>query len=232
MQAPPARAARALNRTVALTLTALLTAACSIPAADDEPPTSSVAEDVSAATIDGDDLILVAADGSRTVVATVTDAELLHAEVRPGASAATTVLALTRTHDRYELRYLSVAEGEVSDLYWFPSRLQVDPGSARIVDVPPLPVWAPDGSGVAWLEWDAEGTRLRTVGWFDHDLGDNPSDDQAAYVLDELPLGTQLATWEVDVDGTPVLITHGEGDERWRIRLEAGEPIVALEPVA
>jgi hypothetical protein len=231
LHAPPARASGALNRTLALALVTLAVA-CSGPATDDVSPTTTSSEVHAAASavVDGDDLVLVAADGSRTVVATVTDAELLHAEVRPSDGAATTVLALTRAVDRYELRYLSVTGDEASDLYWFPSRLQVDPDSARIADVPPLPVWAPDGSGVAWLEWDGDGTRLRTVGWYDHAAGDNPSDDQAAYAVDEVPLGTQLATWEVDADGTPVLITRGEGDDRWRIRIEAGEPIVALEP--
>lgn len=227
--------ARGGERTLALALTVLLAVSCAGPAADPEQQPAAVASERTAqeapprAVVEGSDLILVAADGSRGVVASVEDAELLHAEVRPGHTQPVTVLALTRATDRYELRYLSVLDGEPSDLYWFPSRLQVTPESVAVTDVPTLPVWAPDGSSLAWLEWDTDGTRLRTVGWFDHDRGTNPSDEAATYALAELPVGTQLASWEHDEDGTPVLVTRGEGDDRWRIRIEAGEPIVALE---
>lgn len=237
MQPTPPRATRALHTTLALVLTAVLTASCSTSpspsAGGDAPGTETGAEHVAQPTahVDGRDLVLVAADGTRTVVASVDDAELLHAEVRPGVADPTTVLVLTRDPERYELRYLTVADGTPTELYWFPSRLQVAPESATVTDVPTLPVWAPDGSGVAWLEWDEDGTRLRTVGWLDHDAGTNPSDDQATYAVGELPVGTQLASWEHDEDGTPVLVTRGEPDDRWRIRLEDGEPIVALEPV-
>lgn len=236
MQLRSPRAASALNRTLALTLTALLTVSCASSATDDTASggTSAttdgarhlVAPDV---VIDDHDLVLVDPDGDRTVVASVADAELLHAAVRPGTPEPVTVLALTRQDDRYELRYLTVVDGTPTDLYWFPSRLQVAPESAQVTDVPTLPVWAPDGSGVAWLEWDEDGTRLRTVGWLDHDEGTNPSDDQATYAVAALPLGTQLGSWELDEDGTAVLVTRGEDDERWRIRLEDGGPIVALE---
>ena len=238
MQQPPRRAARALDRTIALTLAALLAGACAGPAdAPPDPAATGGSESPSGqaaprAVIDDRDLILVGPDGERTVVATVEDAELLHAEVRPGIDEPVTVLALTRQDDRYELRYLTVSDGRPTDLYWFPSRLQVAPESAQVADVPTLPVWAPDGSSVAWLEWDEGGTRLRTVGWLDHDSGTNPSDDQATYAVTALPLGTQLERWELDEDGTPVLVTRGEDAERWRIRLEDGEPIIALEPVA
>lgn len=235
MHLTPPRAARAHNRTLALALTALLALSCAGPAADldEQPPAAATdrgAHDAPArAVIEGSDLVLVAADGTRDVVASVQDAELLHAEVRPGDAEPVTVLALTRAADRYELRYLTVLDGEPTDLYWFPSRLQVTPDSVAVTDVPTLPVWAPDGSSLAWLEWDTDGTRLRTVGWFDHDRGTNPSDEAATYALAELPVGTQLASWEHDEDGTPVLVTRGEGDDRWRIRIEEGEPIIALE---
>lgn len=218
-------------------MTVLLAVACAGPDADDggQPAAigseRAVQDDPARAVVEGSDLVLVAADGERSVVASVEDAELLHAEVRPGDAEWVTVLALTRASDRYELRYLTVRDGEASELYWFPSRLQVTPDSVAVTDVPTLPVWAPDGSSLAWLEWDADGTRLRTVGWIDHDLGTNPSDEAAAYALRELPVGTQLASWEHDDDGTPVLVTRGEGDDRWRIRIEEGEPIVALEPI-
>ncbi|WP_157041760.1 hypothetical protein [Nitriliruptor alkaliphilus] len=245
MQAPQSRATGALDRTLALTcalgLTALLSASCAVPSADradgaraPESGDTGTAAPTPIASIVGDDVLLVAPDGSRAVIASTDEAELLQAEVRPGREPddPVTVLALTRVEERYELRYVTVADGDPTDLYWFPSRLQVSPDLAQVADVPPLPVWAPDGSGLAWLEWDHDGTRLRTVGWFDHDHGTNPSDDQATYAVPDLPLGTQLASWEFDEDGTPVLVTRGEGQDRWRIRIEDGEPVVALEPAS
>lgn len=181
--------------------------------------------------IDGSELVLVAADGQRTLVALVPDeVELVHASVRPGDREPVTVLALTREEDRYELRYADVRGGEVTDLYWFPYRLQVSERTVDVVDVPTLPVWSPDGDTLAWLEWDDDGTRLRTVGWLTHDTGTNPSEDQAAYDLDEVPVGTQLATWEVDDDGVAVLTACRSGTEKWRIRLEEDGPIAALGP--
>jgi hypothetical protein len=98
--------------------------------------------------------------------------------------------------------------------------------------VPPLPVWAPDGSGLAWIEWDEDGAQLRTVGWYDHDLGTNPSDEQATYALDGVPPGTQLERWEQAEDGTTELVTRTEDGERWRIRVEAEDASVALESAA
>ncbi|MEX1178616.1 MAG: hypothetical protein WEB09_09160 [Nitriliruptor sp.] len=190
--------------------------------AEDAAPTVEVA---------GGDLVLVAGAERRTL-ASVEAGELLHAVLRPTRSpdGVRTVLALGRDEGRFELRYLNIeADGERSDLYWFPLRMQVADDVARVSDVPTLPVWAPDGSAVAWLEWGPEGTRLRTVGWFDHDAGTNPSDDQATYDLEPVPVGTQLEAWEVGDDGAPELVTRGSGDDRWRIRIEGDEVIVALD---
>ncbi len=164
-----------------MALTVLLVAGCSAaPDAGDSsaPPPSSptTSDDRPAVAIEGRDLVLLTGQ-ERRAVASIDDGELVHAELRPAASpdGTTTVLALARTDGRYELRYLNVdADGVASDLYWFPFRMQVDPDTAGTADVPTLPVWAPDGSAVAWLEWGADGTRLRTVGWLDHHCGDQP----------------------------------------------------------
>jgi hypothetical protein len=224
------RACRAPNRILAAALIAALAVGCAPDADDVAPATDAGATASVTAAIDGPDLLLVTDDGDSRVVASVEGAELLHAEVRPGVDEPLTVLALTREEGRYELRYLAVEDGTPTDLYWFPSRLQVSPDSASIVDVPTLPVWAPDGSGVAWIEWDEDGAQLRTVGWYDHDLGTNPSDEQATYALDGVPPGTQLESWETDADGVTELVTRTEDGERWRIRVASDAASVALEP--
>jgi hypothetical protein len=184
------------------------------------------------AEIAGPDLVLRRGD-ERTTLASLDDGELVHAIVRPGErdGDAVTVLALVRTDGRYELRYVTRTPDATTELYGFPNRLQVDPDTARILDVPTLPVWAPDGSALAWLEWGTDGTRLRTVGWFDHDAGTNPSDDQATYRLDDIPAGSQLEAWEVDEDGTEVLLVRTAEGERWRLLVEPDGSAVTAETV-
>lgn len=177
--------------------------------------------------IDGDRLVLTATDGTERVVAVTdptSDGELLHATLRPGDRDRQTVLAVARAQGdggaRYELRYLSVDGDEVTELYWFPWRLQVAEDLATTLDQAPVPVWSPDGDAVAWLEWGSEGTRLRTVAWHDEAVTSNPSDDAATYRLDEVPAGTRLEAWDLDQDGRPVLRGH-DGDTTWRIVVDA-----------
>jgi hypothetical protein len=182
----------------------------------------------------GSELRLASSDGAPRTLARLdpeVDGELMHATVRPGDRGSVTVLALTRTPDaegpRYELRYLVADEQGTTDLYWFPWRLQVVDDLADVFDAPPLPVWSPDGASVAWVEWDGEGTRLRTVAWRDDGASSNPSDDASAYELDGVPPGTQLDAWEVGSDGVPVL-RGDDGDTVWRIRLDVGRRAIAM----
>lgn len=193
--------------------------------ADDAP--GAQAERARQVVADGADLVLDP-DGDATVLATVEDAHIVHVAVRPVDDGPLTVLVLTRDDERFELRYLDVADGEPSDLFGFPFRLQVDPASASIADVPPIPVWSPDGDRVAWLEWTPQGTRLRTLGWLTYDVRSNPSDERADWELVDVPVGTQLDGWEVDEDGTSVLVSRVAEGERWRIRLEDDGPIAAI----
>jgi hypothetical protein len=229
-----------VRRTVVTALLALvaLLSACS---ADQVPhdartgaPGAEQPSDVPAVEIAGSELRLVQADGSSRALAELDpaeDGELLHATLRPGDRGTVTVLALTRTlqidDPRYELRYLVADEQGVTDLYWFPWRLQVAEDLVAVLDAPPLPIWSPDGASVAWVEWDADGAVLRTVGWRDDGESSNPSDDQSAYRLEGVPAGTQLDTWEVGSDGVPVL--RGiDGSSVWRIRLDVGHRAIAM----
>ena len=178
--------------------------------------------------IEGAEVVL-ADDGA--VVARLGEDEgtIVHAVLRPGDHDNDTVLVLTSVEDRYEIRYVVVGEDGPSDLYWLPWRLQVDAALVNLADVPPLPVWAPDGSAFAWLEWDDEGTRLRTVAWRDTPEGGNPSDDQAVYRVADVPVGAQLISWQMDGD-TPVLLAEVNGIA-WRIELDLASGDIYALPI-
>ena len=174
-------------------------------------------------------LVLVDGEGSRTLLASLQDpaAHVEHVALRPGERESTTVVALTSIDGRYELRYLVVETGEgPGDLYPFPWRMQVDQDMDPDADAAPRPVWAPDGSAVAWLEWDEAGTRLRTVGWVDHDRTSNPSDELAVYAVEQVPAGAQLQRWE-DTRAGPVFVAH-DGEVEWHIELGSRERAVAM----
>ena len=188
---------------------------------DDERELSVIARD--------GDLVLVDGEGARTPLASLGDPaeHIEHVALRPGEHESVTVVVLTSSEDRYELRYLVVdADEGPSDLYSFPWRMQVDQDLAAYADTAPRPVWAPDGSAVAWLEWDEAGTRLRTVGWIDHDRASNPSDELAAYTVHEVPAGAQLQRWEETRAGA-TFVAH-DGDVEWHIELGSRDRAVAM----
>lgn len=212
---------------VALAVLAGSLAGCAIQPA--EPPWANASEaPPRSVEIEDRELVLHVGDTRRTLT-TVDDIDGIpvHATLRPGGHDEDTVVMLTRVDDeqseRYELRYLVATEDTVSELYWFPWRLQVAEELPDILDVAPLPVWAPDGSAIAWVEWVEAGTRLRTVGWIDEGETRNPSDDSSAYVLRDVPAGVQLETWQVDGGGDPVLIGR-QDDQPYRIQLALGSP--------
>lgn len=180
---------------------------------------------------------LVRVDGRAALTVATLDGDegsFEHVTVRPGDHEVDTVLALTRSGDRYELRYLVIDDDGPGDLYGFPWRLQIDEDVSDHAPAPPLPVWAPDGSAVAWLEWDASGTRLRTVGWLDHGHATNPSDETGTYRLAQVPVGTQLRRWETGgraPTDRPSLLVGDDGEVEWHIELDPHDRAVAM-PVA
>jgi hypothetical protein len=188
---------------------------------DDERQLSVVARD--------GDLVLIDGEGVRTPLVSLDDPAygIEHVALRPGQHESVTVVALTSAEDRYELRYLVVdADEGPSDLYAFPWRMQVDQDLSVAADTAPRPVWAPDGSAVAWLEWDEDGTRLRTVGWIDHGRASNPSDELAAYTVHEVPAGAQLQRWEDSRAGS-TFVAH-DGEVEWHIELGSEDRAVAM----
>lgn len=213
---------RSLALAAALTVA---TSACATapPSVEPVPATNAAADTgLPVAVVDGDRLLLVDGDDEPAIVATVTDGDLLHAEVRPATDGPVTVLALVRTDaPAYELRYLHVDdEGTPTDLYGFPWRLQVDPASVAHADVPTTPVWAPEGDAIAWLEVDDRGVRLRTQGWLAYETSTNPAEAGSETAVPDLPVGSQLTAWELAADGTDVLVATTPDDEIVRIRLD------------
>ena len=175
------------------------------------------------------DLVLLDGEGVRTPLASLQDPEerIEHVALRPGERESETVLALISADRRYELRYLVVDTDEgPSDLFSLPWRMQVDQDLDADDHVAPWPVWAPDGSAVAWLESDEAGTRLRTVGWADHERANNPSDELAAYAVDEVPANAQLQRWEDTRTGS-TFVAH-DGEVEWHIELGSGDRAVAM----
>jgi hypothetical protein len=227
------------RRVVPAFVLASVLVACSadeVPSSNDHAPEDrgviaeqDTSDAAPAVRIEGSRVVLDVAATEHTVAElTATDGAPVHATLRPSSTDRHTVLLLTRVADgpaRYELRYATVdlaADGSVktTDLYWFPWRSQIDEYSAAVLDVPPIPVWAPDGSAVAWIEWTDTGTRLRTVGWFEDGVSDNPSDLVTTYRLDEIPAGTQLERWVVpDPELDAVLIARGADAARYRIEV-------------
>lgn len=168
-----------------------------------------------------DDGVLEVLDADGATVASVApsdeEGEAVHAAVRPGDDDDVAVVALFRVDHaelpaRYELRYLVVDGESASELYWFPNRMQVDARVAEVADVAPVPVWSPDGSTLAWLEWDGQDVVLRLVGWIHEETSSNPADRAASYTVSDVVAGTQLDAW-IDGETTVFQATAPDGED-------------------
>ena len=103
------------------------------------------------------------------------------------------------------------------------------------------PVWAPDGTSLAWLEQDEDGVRLRTIGWDDGPGTGDPATDNAVFtvaeggeepleLVDWLPIGSDRfllrATTLTPSDSWFELELLRQADGAWAL-----EPGAALERV-
>ncbi|MFP4635077.1 MAG: hypothetical protein ACLFRD_04375 [Nitriliruptoraceae bacterium] len=190
-------------------------------------------------TVDGWTIHLEGPDGS-VPVARVDPAEgrPVHVTVRPGDHPSETLLVVLRSAvvpgPRYVLRYLDVdpttlaaradrgddspADLEVAapELWWLPWRLQIDAEHGAGADAAPRPVWSPDGSSVAWVEWDADSTTLRLLRWGE----DGPTTTSSTPLDDATTRGLQLAGWERTAAGQDVLSGMRDGE---MVRLELAD---------
>lgn len=137
--------------------------------------------------------------------------------VRPGSTVAeVTAAVITTAEGMYDLRVLR-SEGDGLTLQVVdepPYRPGQDAGADLVVSGP---VWAPDGTSLAWLEQDATGTRLRTIGWDDGPGTGLPATDQATFALAGAPPEQlDLVDWvAVEPGQTLVRATSRTAGDRW-----------------
>ncbi|MCC5950114.1 MAG: hypothetical protein JJT89_16815 [Nitriliruptoraceae bacterium] len=155
------------------------------------------------------------------------DDEVVAVQARPGDDPARRTLAfVARVDDGFGARdevgyqHLDVVEGRLAPgpAFRLPARLQLSPEARAIDATVPEVRWSPDGDALAWIEWDAQGTWLVTLGWVDDADRRNPSEDRRRSRLLEVPPGTVLDAWTRD-DGEVFLARAGE--QPYRIELPA-----------
>lgn len=158
------------------------------------------------------------------------------ATIRPGSTRdEITIVAVSQAEGMYDLRWLTVTDGEEDTaVQAFPTEYQPDTEMVAAADVPPIPVFSPDGRSLAWLDWNADGeVALRTVGW---DAGPGTGadeDDNATFRLEQLPAGAQLQRWEpAEGDTSTLHAADGEGNS-WTITVtRQADGALALGPDA
>ncbi len=142
--------------------------------------------------------------------------------VRPGSSATDlTAAVITTAEGMYDLRILS-RDGEdltlevVDDPAYRPGE---GAGAGLRVSGP---VWAPDGTSLAWLEEDESGVRLRTIGWEDGPGTGATATDNAVFALEGgAPSPLELMDFSELGPGRFLLraTTHAPGDGWYELEL-------------
>ena len=137
--------------------------------------------------------------------------------VRPGSTVAeVTAAVLTTAEGTYDLRVLRSGGDDLTlEVVDEPSyRPGQDAGAGLVVSGP---VWAPDGTSLAWLEQDETGTRLRTIGWDDGPGTGLPATDNATFALAGVPVEQlDLVDWvAVGSDRTLIRATSRTAGDRW-----------------
>ncbi len=133
---------------------------------------------------DGRELRLLGSDAETTLVALPAEGEssFLAVSVRPGSTPEDlTVVSLTTAEGLFDVRWTRVVDGEVVVAFEAFDAAYAPAADAIVVD---RPVWAPDGSSVAWLERTETGAQLRTIGWDDGPGTGDPATDNAAFGVD------------------------------------------------
>ena len=137
--------------------------------------------------------------------------------VRPGSTVAeVTAAVLTTAEGTYDLRVLRSGGDDLTleVVDEAPYRPGQDAGAGLAVSGP---VWAPDGTSLAWLEQDETGTRLRTIGWDDGPGTGLPATDNATFALAGVPAEQlDLVDWvAVGSDRTLIRATSRTAGDRW-----------------
>ncbi len=161
---------------------------------------------------DGRDLVLVGADGERTVLTTLAaegESTFVTVSVRPGSSVDDLQLVTSTTAEgMVDLRFLHVVGGEVTTSTVLEGGYAPagDAGTPeRGLDV----VWSPDGDALAWFEpiGTPGAVSLRTIGFSEDGpgTGDRATDNAAfALPLDGVDGPVDAAAWVIrdpDEDG-------------------------------
>ena len=161
------------------------------PASPDQQPPSVVAASGAVVTAAGNQLRVLDAEGAEVAALELPEeggSTVRGLAVRPGSTVADLTAAVFTTAEGMEdLRVLRVVDGELSLEVVEDDRYR--PGAAAQgqpwVDGP---VWAPDGTSLAWVEQDDAGTRLHTIGWDEQGPGTGVSaTDNATFTLDGDP---------------------------------------------
>ena len=181
------------------------------PASPEQQPPSVVAAPGPVVTAAGNQLRVLDADGAEVAALELPEeggSTVRGIAVRPGSTVADlTAAVFTTAEGMVDLRVLRVVDGELGLEVVEDDRYR--PGAAA-VGQPWVsgPVWAPDGTSLAWVEQDDAGTRLHTIGWDEGGPGTGVSaTDNATFTLDG------------DVDAEPGLMDWIEvAPERYVVR--------------